>query len=160
MSWFVALVDRHSHGPVERSLASLGIPAFYPRLRRWVSHARSKVAAERPLLGPYLFTEVDRLADFHAARMVFGFRAFLVAVDGAPAVIADEVVFDFRERYMRGEFDLTVRNIPVGALVRVIEGEFAEQLAIVTGAQRGKVVITARGSRRRVVTQRSNITAA
>jgi transcription antitermination factor NusG len=129
------VVDRHAHKLVEWRLASLGIAAFYPRLRRWVTHARNKVAAERPLLGQYLFVE--------GLARVDGLQVFLVS-GGEPAVIADEVVWDWRHRYMLGEFDLTVRSMPVGALVRIAEGEFAEQLARVSAVANGKVTIVTR----------------
>lgn len=145
MSWFVAVVTAHGHRTVERQLALLGYPAFYPRLKRWVTHARTKVAAEKPLLGRYLFVEIND-GEFGRVAAIDKLRSFLLNAEGAPAAIDEQVVWWWRSRYMRGEFDLTTRDIPIGALVRITEGEFAEQLAIVTGVHRGKILVRPRGS--------------
>jgi transcription antitermination factor NusG len=159
VSWFVGIVGRGAHRVVERELAVLGVAAFYPRLRRWVTHARTKVAAERPLLDRYLFINVID-GQFGRLELVTGLRALLVSSDGAPAVIADEFVWGWRSRYMQGEFDLTVRDIPVGALVRIIEGEFADQVGRVVQSVRGRITVAPLGSTKVATMRFTLVTAA
>ncbi len=42
--WFCAVVRPQCHRRVEFELARLGFRSFYPRMRKWVSHARVKKA--------------------------------------------------------------------------------------------------------------------
>jgi hypothetical protein len=84
----------------------------------------------------------------------------LLIVAGQPALIDDAVVWDWRFRYMHGEFDLTVRDVPVGALVRIIEGEFADALCRVTKVSNGRVAVVPDGQRSEIVTRIRNVTAA
>jgi hypothetical protein len=160
MSWFIAICNPNCHRRAEAGLAEIGYQAFWPKLRRWVSHARTKVPKEYPILGRYLFVEILD-GNFYSARLVNGVEAFLTGDDGAPAKVPASVVWGFRERYMRGEWDfvanetgefvykgeaLVRRNpIPIGARVRIMEGEFADLLTTIRRRHRGKLEFLARG---------------
>lgn len=125
-----------------------------------MSHARVKVAVEKPLLGPYMFVELPLPSTVAIAAVVDGLSGFLVNAFGVAVAVPDEVVFSFRERYMRGEFDVTMRAIPIGAIVRVLEGEFADLIARVTEVKRGRVTINVRGTLRTSTMRQTNVVAA
>lgn len=177
MSWYIATTNPNCHHRAEAGLAAIGYSAFWPKLRKWVSHARVKIPKEYPILGRYLFVEITD-GNFWAVRNVYGVEGFLVSDSGAPAKVAPEVVWRFRERYMRGEWDfvaletgefedssgqmVTRRNpIPMGARVRIMEGEFADLLTVVRGrSKNGKLKFLPIRRREFVHTRASNVRAA
>lgn len=135
--WFCAVTNPNCQARAALGLHELGYRTFYPKIRRWVSHARVKVAKEKPLLGRYIFVEVDHpMQSFGAVRSVNGIEGVVSNPD--PVRIPSEYVQTLRERYMAGEWDEVVKGpFPVGARVRVVEGEFNDMLATVT-ARKGK----------------------
>jgi len=176
MSWYVAITNPNCHRRAEAGLAELGYRAFWPKLRKWVSHARTKVPKEYPILGRYLFVEIPD-ANFWKVRNVNGVEALLTGDHGAPAVVAERLVWRFRERYMRGEWDFVTNEtgefsdasgglvrrknpIPTGARIRVMEGEFADLLTIVRGRKNSKLEFLPPGKVEFVRTHESNVRAA
>lgn len=178
MSWYVVVTNPNCHRRAESGLAELGYRAFWPKLRKWVSHSRIKVAKEYPILGRYLFVEVPD-GNFFRVACVDGVEAILKGVDGDPAKVPDHVVWAFRERYMRGEWDfvssetgmfwdhaqqkmMTRRNpLPSGARVRIMEGEFADLITTIRGRSRnGKLEFLPPGAHKFVATRASNVRAA
>lgn len=175
MSWYVAITNPNCHRRAEAGLAQLGYRAFWPKLRKWVSHARVKVPKEYPILGRYLFVEIPD-GNFYAVRNVHGVEALLTTDSGAPAEVLPEQVYDFRERYMAGEWDfvagetgefmdaetgeiITRKNpIPIGARVRIMEGELANVLTTIRRRTRGKLEFLANG--KFYTTRESNVRAA
>lgn len=175
MTWYVAITNPNCHRRAEAGLAELGYRAFWPKIRKWVSHARTKVPKEYPILGRYLFVEVPD-ANFYAVRAVNGIEALLTGDDRAPAKVPADVVYRFRERYMAGEWDFVSNEtgefmdqetgevlkrknpIPAGARVRIMEGEFANMLAVIRRRHRGKLEFLASGKFH--YTRESNVRAA
>ena len=142
--WFCAVTNPNCQVRATLGLYELGYRTFYPKIRRWVSHARVKTAKERPLLGRYIFVEVDQplfdargrqvyepLQSFGEVRGVNGIEGFVSNPD--PVRIPSAFVEHFRERYMRGEWDEVANGpLPLGARIRIVEGEFNDMLATVT----------------------------
>lgn len=176
MAWYIAITNPNCHRRAENGLASLGYQAFWPKCRKWASHARVKVAKEYPILGRYLFINVPD-GNFYAVRNVDGIEALLTGDDRAPAPVPENVVWAFRERYMRGEWDfvtnetgsfyddsgelVTRKNaIPQGARVKIMEGEFAELLTVVRGFHNGKVKFLPPGKSNFFFTREDNVRAA
>lgn len=159
MTWYVGLVNPNCHRRAEAGLAAIGYQSFWPRLRKWVSHARTKVAREYPILGRYMFVEIPD-GEFYAVRSVNGIESLLTGDNGAPASIPPEIVWAFRERYMAGEWDLVSRNIPAGALVRIMEGEFANLLTVVRARGNGKIKFLPPGKNQFYFTREANVRAA
>jgi len=176
MAWYIAITNPNCHRRAENGLASLGYQAFWPKCRKWASHARVKVAKEYPILGRYLFINVPD-GNFYAVRNVDGIEALLTGDDRAPAPVPDRVVWQFRERYMRGEWDfvsnetgsfhdasgelVTRKNpIPTGARVKIMEGEFADMLTVVRGQRNGKLKFLPPGKSAFAFTRESNVRAA
>lgn len=176
MTWYIAIINPNCHRRAESGLAAIGYRTFWPKLRKWVSHARTKVPKEYPILGRYLFVEIPD-GGFWSVRNVHGVEGLLVGDNGAPAKVPAEIVYSFRERYMRGEWDfvanetgefldddgkLTTRcnPIPVGARIRIMEGEFADLLTVVRAHKNGKLQFLPPGKREFFYTREQNVRAA
>lgn len=170
MSWYVAITNPNCHRRAENGLAAIGYQAFWPKLRKWVLHARTKVAKEYPILGRYVFVEIPD-AEFYRVRNINGIEGLLTGDNGAPAKIPGEIVWAFRERYMAGEWDFVTnvtsdgeldlkKRIPIGALIRIMEGEFADLLTVVRGRKNGKIQFQPAGKREFVYTREQNVRAA
>lgn len=146
--WFCAVTNPNCQARATLGLYELGYRTFYPKVRRWVSHARVRVAKERPLLGRYVFVEVDQpRQSFGAVRAVNGIEGFVANPD--PVQIPARFVQRFRERYMAGEWDEVAANaIPIGARIRIVEGEFNDMLATVTKVKGKRVDFKLHGENR------------
>ena len=151
--WYCAITNPNCQARAALGLHEIGYRTFYPKVRRWVTHARTKQAKDKPLLGRYIFVEVDPENDqqsFYAVRAVNGIETLLSSWQetrfGArvqPAPFCSDWVASMRLRQMAGEWDATRGDIPIGARVRLMQGEFADQLATVTAKEgrRGKTVV-------------------
>lgn len=182
MAWYIAITNPNCHRRAENGLASLGYQAFWPKCRKWASHARVKVAKEYPILGRYLFINVPD-GNFYAVRNVDGIEALLTGDRQEPVVVPEATVWDFRERYLNGEWDFVrdrrpvygwdkkkQRNVidrweindplPLGARVKIMEGEFADMLTVVRGFRNGKVKFLPQGKGQFVFTKAQNVRAA
>lgn len=175
MTWFICITNPNCHRRAEAGLAAIGYQSFYPRLRKWVSHARTKVAKEYPILGRYVFVEIPD-GEFYAVRSVNGIEGLLTGDNGAPASIPREIVWAFRERYMRGEWDFVSNaveyfdyqgialtrktSVPTGAIIRIMEGEFADLLTVVRGRENGKIKFLPPGKNQFFFTRETNVRAA
>ena len=160
MSWYIAVINPNCHRRAENGLAELGYRTFFPKYRKWASHARVKIAKEYPILGRYLFVEIND-QNFWAVRNVDGIEALLTDQDRVPATVLDVEVGKLRERYMRGEWDFIAKaEIPVGARIRIMEGEFENLLTVVRGRKRGKIEFLPPGKREFFYTREENVRAA
>lgn len=176
MTWYIAITNPNCYRRAENGLAEIGYRSFWPKYKKWCSHARTKIAKEYPVLGRYLFVEVPD-GNFWQVRNVNGVEALLIGDNGAPAKIPDRIVWGFHDRYMRGEWDfvanetgefvgedgeLTTRTnpIPVGARVRIMEGEFANMITVVRGRKGDRLEFLPPGRREFVRMRESNVRAA
>jgi transcription antitermination factor NusG len=177
MTWYIAVTNPNCHRRAEGGLAELGYRAFWPRLRKWVSHARTKVPKEYPILGRYLFVEISD-ENFWAVRNINGVEALLTDETGKPAKINEKIVWNLRERYMGGEWDfvanktgqfinekgepeIRINPIPTGARVQIMEGEFEDLITIVRGRNsNGKLEFLPPGASEFKYTRESNVRAA
>jgi transcription antitermination factor NusG len=137
--WFCVTTNPNCQKRAELGLYAAGFCTFVPKVRKWVSHARVKTAVERPLLGRYMFVAVDHPnQSFGSVRAINGIEGFVSNPD--PISIPSIYVTQFRERYMSGEWDFVEKEpFPIGARVKVIEGEFNDMLATVIGRKGHKV---------------------
>lgn len=142
-NWYCVITNPQCQTRAQLGLGALGYRTFVPKHRRWVSHARVRKAVEKPLLNRYVFVEVDTshasAQSFGEVKGVNGVEG-LVSICGRPAIIPRVCVEDFLRRYMAGEWDDVAKEpLPIGARVRVLEGQFRDLLATVTGVKAGKV---------------------
>lgn len=136
--WFCVVVDPGANRAAEYFLTSAGFRVFAPKERRWASHARVKVAKEYPLIGRYLFVEVDHpRQSFAAVRAAQGVEC-LISSNGIPDVMPRAEVEDLLSRYIAGAFDETRGEaIPIGGRVCMMDGPFENWIATVTGRSAG-----------------------
>jgi transcription antitermination factor NusG len=158
--WFCAVTNPNCQARAALGLYELGYRTFYPKKRRWVSHARTKTAKEKPLLGRYLFVEVDQpRQSFGAVRAVNGIEGFVSNPD--PVRIPSNLVESFRLRQMAGEWDEVASGpLVVGCRIRVMEGQFANMLATVTKAKGRRIDFKLHGENRYGREQESSVRAA
>lgn len=159
--WFVALAEARRELRAELELASLGYRVFVPKARVWHSHARRKKAVQRPLLGRYLFVEVDyprqAFAPITTARAV----TELITTNAVPAVVPRRFVEDLLLRQLKGEWDSVANtDIPIAARVRIVEGRFDEMLGTVTGRKGNQFTVSVDGEPATLKLTRASIRAA
>jgi transcription antitermination factor NusG len=131
--WFAVFTNPNCEIRAQLDLEARGYRTFLPKLKKWVSHARTKRAVEKPLLSRYLFVEVDYpRQSFGEVKATNGVEA-LLSNGGMPQVIPRQFVEAFIRRYMQGEWNkVDGEKIPRGAHVRIVEGQFDDLLAVVT----------------------------
>lgn len=143
--WYCITTNPNCQKRAGMELYSLGFRTFTPMVRKWASHARVRKAVEKPLLGRYVFVEVDHpRQSFHTVRAVNGVEMILSGVlpnrIWGPLPFPAHWVEGLIGRYMTGEWDEVAKgSIPVGARVRIVEGEFDNLLATVTNIKHGKL---------------------
>lgn len=169
-NWYVAVTNPNCQARASLGLYERGYRSFYPKVRRWVSHARVKTAKEKPLLGRYIFVEVDHpRQSFGTVRSVNGIEGFVSNPD--PVKVPNSYVRGMRERYIYGEWDfvrqepcpfyewdheeqamvLRTRSndpMPVGARIKIVEGEFNDMLATITSRKGRQVTFKLAGENR------------
>jgi transcription antitermination factor NusG len=143
--WYCVITNPNCQARAALGLHEIGYRTFYPKVRRWVTHARVKQAKEKPLFGRYIFVEVDPKNDqqsFYAVRAVNGVESMLSSWQETrfgmriePAPFCSDWMSSMRLRQMAGEWDETQGAFPVGAKIKLMEGEFANQLAIITAKE-------------------------
>lgn len=138
--WFCVMTNPNCQGRAALGLYAAGYRTFMPKVRKWVSHARVRKAVEKPLLGRYLFVEVDHpRQSFGAVKAVNGVET-LISTLGRPTAFPSHWVEDLRLRYMAGEWDEVAKgHLPVGARIRIVEGEFESHLATVTNRKGSRI---------------------
>lgn len=155
--WFCIVTNPNCQLRASLELYSLGYRTFMPKIKKWVSHARVRKAVEKPLLGRYVFVEVDYpRQDFGTIKAVNGVETIISNL-GAPCAFPAHWIEGFLERYLAGEWDFVTQEpvryvdgggeiqvrknpqAPIGARVRIIEGEFNDMLATITNRKHGKL---------------------
>ena len=138
--WYCATVRSNNHRRAELDLNRLGFRTFFPKTRKWATHARVKRPVEKPILGRYLFVDIDHpQQSFSQVRTAIGIDGMITRL-GTPIPFPSKWVDDLLIRYLKGEWDeIENGKIPVGARIRIMEGEFSNMLATVISSK-GKLV--------------------
>lgn len=138
--WYCGIVRPNRHARAEADLCDLGFRSFFPKLRKWATHARVKRAVERPILGRYIFVGIDQPRQSFLTVRKMPHMEGLVSNCGNPIPFPSHWIEGLLSRYMAGEWDeIANGKIPVGARIRIMEGEFQNQLATVTGTKGRRV---------------------
>jgi transcription antitermination factor NusG len=138
--WYCIIVEAGCQRQIRAVLADKGYRVFVPMAKRWVNHARVKKAVERPLLGRYVFVELQPGQAFLPVMTTAGVEA-IISNAGAPCVIPRRQVDRLFHAQLAGRFDETRGGPPVGARVAIVSGKFENWIATVTGiGHRGRQV--------------------
>lgn len=176
-NWYCITTNPNCQRRAEAELAQLGYWVFWPRIKKWATHARARTAKEYPLLARYMFVNIPD-KEFGRVRCVNGVESF-VAVAGVPVAIPSAWVDQMILRHMRGEWDYVTQTpvtyvnsqgveqtrvnkpIPDRALVRLIEGEFATMLGtVINRLKGGRLRIVPQGQVKPIITRVQNVRAA
>jgi transcriptional antiterminator RfaH len=129
-SWYAVHTQTHAEAKALENLLRQGYRAYLPRCRTWVSHARRRQLALRPLFPRYLFAGVDEPGmRWRPILSTFGVSDVVRAGD-RPAPVPSEVVEAIRTCEQEGAYDgLGMRHrLRPGELVRVTAGAFADMV--------------------------------
>lgn len=145
--WFVVITNPRCLLRAQLDLDAAGYRTFTPKSRKWVTHARVKKAVEKPILSRYLFVEVDYpRQSFGEIRLCNGVETILSSL-GVPIPVPRQFVEDMLSRYLKGEWDEVGQEaLPLGARVRIVEGECEDMLATITKHTGGKITAKLHGT--------------
>lgn len=151
--WYAIMTNIRCEERAKNGLMEKGFRAFLPVTRRWVKHARTRQAVNRPLLSRYLFVETDaNRRGFFEIRATDGVEA-IVSTCGVPSAMPKGLIEEFIRRQMGGEFDEVAKEaIPPGARIRIMDGEYSQFFATVVSVSRasgGEVLAQLLGTRTR-----------
>lgn len=135
--WYAVMSNIRCEERAKAGLMARGFRCFLPVERRWVRHARTKEAVNRPLLSRYLFVETDaNQRGFFEIRTTDGVEAVLCNGD-VPAPMPSGLVEEFIRRQLKGEFDQVAREaMPIGARIKIMDGQFEDFFATVVSFKR------------------------
>ena len=127
-AWYAVHTQPHAETKALDNLLRQGYRAYLPRCKIWVSHARRRQLALRPLFPRYLF------AGLHSAAMRWRPILSTVGVSDVvrsgdrPASVPSGIVAAIRDRERDGAFDGLdpQHSLHPGELVRVTSGAFAD----------------------------------
>lgn len=130
IGWYAVHTQPHAETRARDNLLRQGYAAYLPRCRVYVSHARRRRVALRPLFPRYLFAGVDRAAmRWRPILSTFGV-ADIVRTGEEPAPVPDEILAALREREAAGLFDQLdpARRLRLGEMVRITAGAFEDMI--------------------------------
>lgn len=142
-SWFAVHTQIRAETTALENLLRQGYRVYLPRCRTWISHARRRQLALRPLFPRYLFAAVDRPAMRWRPIISTVGVSDLVRVGDRPAPVAEEIIETIRAREREGCFDRpqSAPGLRPGELVRVTGGAFAEMVGRLAELQDNERVI-------------------
>lgn len=149
--WFISRVQSGREGKVQFALLTSGYRAWFPRVRKWITSGGSKQPVYRPAFVGYVFVEVDYPRQCFPRRERQDRSGFLEVINncGIPAAVPDGYIAGLMKRELEGEFD-QINELPIGARVAVMEGEFRYMLATIVSKKHGIVTIKPIGSNKHV----------
>jgi len=145
-SWYAVHTQTHAETRALENLLRQGYHAYLPRCRTWISHARRRQLALRPLFPRYLFAGVDEPAmRWRPILSTFGVSDVVRAGD-RPALVPSDMVEAIRMREQDGAYDkLDPRqSLRPGDLVRITAGAFGDmagRLVVLHGTDRVIVLL-------------------
>lgn len=128
IAWYAVHTQPRAETRVHDNLLRQGYAAYLPRCRLYVSHARRREVALRPLFPRYLFAGVDRAAmRWRPILSTFGVSD-VVRTGEEPTPVPAEIVAALREREAAGMFDRLDlrRRLRLGEMVRITAGAFED----------------------------------
>lgn len=128
IEWFAVYTRPQAEVAASDRLRRQGYHAYLPMQRVWISHARRRRVASRPLFPRYLFVALDRsTTGWHPILSTVGV-ADMVRIGDKPAVVNPTVIDTIRKREGEGAFDriTAVQKFKLGEVVRIVAGPFED----------------------------------
>jgi transcriptional antiterminator RfaH len=165
LRWYVVQTHANAEAKAANNLGRQGFTVYLPRYLKRRSHARKVDLVTRPLFPRYLFVAIDLATQgWRSIQSTLGV-SHLVCWNGKPASIEGGVVHALKSREDEAGFIKLARRsdfLP-GDRVRLIEGAFADSLALVEGVtdhQRVAILLDLLGRKVRVLVGADLISAA
>ena len=129
-SWYAVHTHPHAETKALANLARQGYQAYLPRYRVWVSHARRRQLALRPLFPRYLFVAVGGPAMGWLPILSTIGVSGVVRAGSRPAPVPGEVIDAIRAREREGALDAlsAVQALQPGEMIRVTAGAFEDMV--------------------------------
>ncbi|MHC2439336.1 transcription termination/antitermination protein NusG [Bradyrhizobium sp. USDA 4451] len=134
--WYVVQTQVNAEAKAAAGLVRQGFSTYLPRYQRRRSHARKIELVARPLFPRYLFVAIDVAAQrWRAIQSTLGV-SHLVCVGDRPAAVENVVIDALKSREDEAGFIVLARRpaFSPGDAVRIVEGAFADSLALVEDA--------------------------
>lgn len=128
--WYAVHTRPQAEMKALENLLRQGYPAYLPRYRTEIRHARRLQTVLRPLFPRYLFAGIDRTAMRWRPILSTVGVSDLVRSGDEPLPVASELVEALRAQEGAGAFDaLARRRLPqIGELVRISTGAFDDMV--------------------------------
>lgn len=163
--WYVVQTHVNAEAKAAANLDRQGFAVYLPRYLKRRSHARKVDTVARALFPRYLFVAIDLATQrWRAIQSTLGVSN-LVCWSGQPASVEDGVINALKAREDDGGFVKLVRrsDFSPGDKVRIVEGAFIDNLALVEGVsdhERVAVLLDLLGRKVRVLVGADLIAAA
>lgn len=134
--WYVVHTHINSEAKAAANLCRQGFFAYLPRYLKRRSHARKVDFVARPLFPRYLFVTIDTASQrWRAIQSTLGVSHLICREDG-PVAVEESVISALKAREDEAGFvRLAPRSLfSSGDQVRIVEGAFADSLALVEDA--------------------------
>jgi len=163
--WYVVQTHVNAEAKALANLQRQGFAVYLPRYLKRRSHARKVDMVARALFPRYLFVAIDLATQrWRAIQSTLGV-SHLVCWNGQPASVDDGVINALKAREGEGGFIKLARRsaFSPGDKVRIVEGAFVDNLALVEGVsdhERVAVLLDLLGRKVRVLVGADLIAAA
>jgi transcriptional antiterminator RfaH len=134
--WYVVQTNANSESKAAANLCRRGFFVYLPRYLKRRSHARKVDVVARPLFPRYLFVAIDVASQrWRSIQSTLGVSHLICQGEG-PVAVDDSVISALKAREDAAGFVRFARRTAFspGDQVRIVEGAFADSLALVEGA--------------------------
>lgn len=133
MTWCVAHTQPLKEFVAQRHLLDQGYAVYIPRFKKIVRHARKIEEKSVPLFPRYLFVGMDlSSARWRSVNGTCGVSYLLMTDDLHPAKVPTQIIDELKAREIEDGFVplASLVNFVKGEKVRILEGAFADQMAV------------------------------
>jgi transcriptional antiterminator RfaH len=133
--WYVVQTHVNSEAKAAANLGRQGFTVYLPRYLKRRSHARKIDTVACPLFPRYLFVAIDLAAQrWRAIQSTLGV-SHLVSWSDKPTSVTDGIIYALKAREDESGFIKLARRsaFSPGDKVRIVEGAFIDNLALVEG---------------------------
>lgn len=130
--WYAVYTQPHDETKALDHLLRQGYPAYLPRYRMRVGHARRRQTVLRPLFSSYLFAGIGRPSMRRRPILSTFGVADVVRAGDEPVVVPSKIVAMLRAPEEAGDFDrLNLKHsLRLGEVVRVTAGAFEDMVGM------------------------------
>jgi transcriptional antiterminator RfaH len=159
MYWACGQLAPRREAVAQRFLEVNGYQVYVPRLRERRIRSGRRLEVLAPLFPSYAFIAIEN--GWHCARWSIGVVGLIMAGE-RPAVVADRIIDEIRQREVSGAVELPTPELRRGDAVRVLRGPFRELEGLFAGQaphERVAILLSLLGGHQRVTLPRADVEA-